>query len=57
MWSTLQPPHDDVDTISHFTKSKENGYKLWMESFLGSLEWKSVSYDLSMVFKAAIKKS
>ena len=43
--------------IPHFRSLRENGYKLWLQWFLGRLGWKSVSYDWSMVFKATINQS
>ena len=43
--------------IVHFKNSRENGYKLWAQWFLGSFRWTSVSYDWWMVFKATINQS
>ena len=40
-----------------FRNSRESGYKLWVQWFLGSFGWTSVSYDWSIVFKATITHS
>ena len=40
-----------VDMTPHFRNSRENGYKHWMQWFLGSFD------DWSMVFKATINQS
>ena len=42
--------------ILHFANSRENGYKLWVQS-LGAFGWTSLSYDWSIVFKATINQS
>ena len=40
-----------------FPTSRENGYKLWAQCFLGPFGWTSACYDWSMVFKATISQS
>ena len=42
--------------ILHFANSRENRYKLWVQS-LGAFGWTSVGYDWSIVFKATINQS
>ena len=42
--------------ILHFEDSRENGYKLWVQS-LGAFGWTSICYNWSMVFKATINQS
>ena len=36
--------------IGYFRNERENGYKLWVQCFVGSFGWLSVSCDWSMVF-------
>ena len=43
--------------IPHFRRLRENGYKLWVQCFLGRLGWESVSHDWSIVIKATINQS
>ena len=40
--------------ITHFKNSREDGYNLWAQWFLGSFGWTNGSDDWSMVFKATI---
>ena len=40
--------------ILYFRNSRKNGYKLWVQWFLGSIGWNT---DWSMVFKATINQS
>ena len=42
--------------ILHFADSRENVYKLWVQS-LGAFGWTSICYNWSMVFKATINQS
>ena len=46
-----------LSAITHLRKPRENGYKLWAQWFLISLGQTGVSYDCSMVFKAAFNQS
>ena len=49
--------HFTLVRIPPFRNSRENGYKLWVQWFLGSYGWTSVTCDWSIVIKATINQS
>lgn len=43
-----------ISSIPHSSNFRKNGYKLWMQCFVGSFAWINVSYHWSMVSMATI---